>query len=297
MSRKPLSAVFRRIVSASLPAALLVSCGGGAPDNCNPASMPIPANLRLPDGGVDETALCALCHAPYDSCVVDTGSGTYVCGYYACSGRRPEGLAALPAGCGPALGPYFARMAWLEAGSVHAFRRLARELRHHRAPRALVRAAERAARDEIRHARVTGGLARRHGARTSTPPAMRFVPRDLEALALENATEGCAREALGALVATWQGATARDPVIRSAMARIAADETRHAELAFGVFSWAKPRLSRAARKRVDTARRETLESLAAAAQADPPTSLREPLGLPSAVEWQQLATALAQLAA
>jgi hypothetical protein len=54
-----------------------------------------------------------------------------------------------------------AEAAWLEAASVDAFRVLRLELRAHSAPRRLLRAASRAARDERRHARAAGALARR----------------------------------------------------------------------------------------------------------------------------------------
>ena len=52
--------------------------------------------------------------------------------------------------------------------------------------------------------------------------------RELEAIAIENAVEGCVRESFGALLATWQAKTAGDARVRAAMKRIARDETRHA---------------------------------------------------------------------
>src|SRR5688500_86287 len=52
-----------------------------------------------------------------------------------------------------AIGELFGRAAWMEAASITAFRRLARELESYGAPRELVDAARTAARDEIRHAR------------------------------------------------------------------------------------------------------------------------------------------------
>src|SRR5688572_14338436 len=72
---------------------------------------------------------------------------------------RVESLCSQPAGrrharVRPGAGPvepnvasHLAEVAVLEAISVHAFVLLARDLRHHRAPAALVRAAERAQRD------------------------------------------------------------------------------------------------------------------------------------------------------
>lgn len=205
-----------------------------------------------------------------------------------CSGRRPEGLMPSRPSEGPPLGAYFAEMAWLEAASVHAFRNLRAELVAHRAPRSLVRAAERAARDEVRHARMTRALARRHGGTWQEPVVCEQSPRDLEAMAIENAAEGCVRETFGALIATRQAAAANDPVIRAAMARIARDETRHAALAHAVDGWAQRRLNAAARARVAAARRSAADALRADA-ADPDTVFRAALGLPTAAEARALA--------
>ncbi|HEY8077904.1 MAG TPA: hypothetical protein VIF62_27450, partial [Labilithrix sp.] len=169
------------------------------------------------------------------------------------SGRRPRGLRARRVH-----GGWFARMAWEEAASVHAFERLARELREHGAPPKLARAADRAARDEVRHARVMTKLA---GARVAAPRVGRPLPRSLEAIARENATEGVVKESFGALVLRWQAARAADPALRTALARIARDETRHAALARAVASWADARLDSPARRRVRAAKKRALATL------------------------------------
>jgi hypothetical protein len=213
-----------------------------------------------------------------------------------CTGRRPAGLLASDSASGTPLQVHFAEMARLEAASVAAFRHMRRELVAHRAPKRLVRAAERAARDEIRHARMTGALARRHGAVPAAPEVGPCAVRSLLEIAIENAIEGCVREAFGALVACWQAQAASDPVIRAAMKRIARDETRHAALAFGVDAWARGRLSASERERVDVARREALSALLSRSN-DVPPSLRGPLGLPGARETRVLAQEMARLAA
>lgn len=51
---------------------------------------------------------------------------------------------------------------------------------------------------------------------------------NLEALALENAVEGCVRETFGALCGGYQAARAADPVVRRTLAQITRDETTHA---------------------------------------------------------------------
>jgi hypothetical protein len=68
-------------------------------------------------------------------------------------GRRPCGLRPARGACArDEVGRALAAMAHLEAASVPAFRRLGAELASLGAPASFVRAADRAARDEIRHA-------------------------------------------------------------------------------------------------------------------------------------------------
>ncbi len=148
----------------------------------------------------------------------------------------------------------------------------------------------------MQHARTAAALARRYGGVAVAPRVESRPVRGLEAMALENAVEGWAREAFGALVAMWQATVARDPVIRAAMTRIARDETRHAALALEVDAWLHPRLDSVARARVDRARRDALEELAIASPELPP-SLRTPLGLPSRAQSQAVAKAMERLAA
>ncbi|HEX8791622.1 MAG TPA: ferritin-like domain-containing protein [Polyangiaceae bacterium] len=142
-----------------------------------------------------------------------------------------------------------------------AFERLARELAHHGAPERLLRALHRAARDEERHADSMGALARKAGASTQRPRLRRTRPRSLEAIALENAVEGCVRETFGAAIVLAQAFTAADPDVRSAMRKIAPDELRHAELARRVARWIEPRLQPAARERVARARARATRDL------------------------------------
>lgn len=90
------------------------------------------------------------------------------------------------------------------------------------------------------------------------------------------------REGFGALVATWQAAAAGDPRFRRAMARIAVDETRHAELAWAIARFAEPRLPRAARRRVDESRCAALADLRREAARAPHPILVARAGLPPA---------------
>jgi hypothetical protein len=232
---------------------------------------------------------------------LDCATGEPTCGPGV--GRRPRGLApSRPACAEDAVGATLAAIAHLEAASVHAFRRLGGELASMRAPQALVRQAERAARDEIRHARITARLARRRGAK---PAAVVVAPHrpapSVVDFAVENAVEGCVREGFGALVATRQASRASDRAIAGAMDRIARDETRHAALAWSIARWLTPRLDAAGRARVRAAMEGAIASLHDEVGRTPADVAGE-LGLPLGDEARALvegfgAACLASLAA
>jgi hypothetical protein len=97
-------------------------------------------------------------------------------------------------------------------------------------------------------------LATRRGQIVSPVRAPHFETRAAEAVAIENAMEGCVRELFGALVATWHATHARDRELRRTFEIIARDETRHAELALRVAAFLSSRLDAAARARVAKAR-------------------------------------------
>jgi len=231
-----------------------------------------------------------------DSGVIPDGAVTLECTLCGVGpGRRPEGLPpASPARCGSIAAALLADMARLEAASVPAFRRLARELGARGAPRRLVRLAERSARDEVRHARVMARLARRRGA-LEVPASVQLEPavaRPLEALAIENAVEGCVRESFAALLATRQGERAQDGDVRSEMRAIARDETRHAALAWAIDAWIAPRLPPPARARVRAAMHAAVRELRSQLGALP-HEVTGPLGLPHAGEARALLDAFA----
>jgi len=185
-------------------------------------------------------------------------------------GRRPVGFARAPrahlAPGAPGRGPgaLFAAAAVLERASVDAFVHLRARLAAFGAPARLLLRAEEAARDERRHARVIARLAERFGesAPPVGPPAP-FVPLDFESFVTENAVEGGIRETFGALVALHQARTVADPVVARAMRGVAADEVRHAELAWEIDRWARRRLPRPARLRVRAAQVREVASLGA----------------------------------
>jgi hypothetical protein len=219
-----------------------------------------------------------------------------VCQYYEylCSGRRPQSL--LPPAvfrCDATIGSWLANAAHLEAASVPAFFELAVELALHGAPAKLSVEAKRAALDEIAHARVVTQLAARGGA---LPPEVRrseSAPRSLEALALDNAIEGCVREAYGALAAYRQAETAHDLEVAHAFRAIARDEARHALFSDAIQAWVTPQLSVRDRRMVDDARREAVEELTNSVEHEQASELRYALGLADAERAVDLVRALA----
>ena len=211
--------------------------------------------------------------------------------YEECSaGRRPPGLCPPARTDGDPAARWLAAAAHLEAASVPAFVLLARDLVAHGAPPALVRAALIAADDEVRHAAVMGALARARGA---TPPPVELVAtpvRDLAALALDNAIEGCVREAFAAACAAHQARAATDPTLRAALAAIAVDEARHAGLAHALDGWLRTRLGVGARRASDRGRADAFDQLWVG--ADLPPAGADVLGWPGPRRARALLTEL-----
>jgi rubrerythrin len=238
--------------------------------------------MLCPPGVLQPKALS--CHV-YD----DASGGHITCYYGPCqTGRRPEGLVDDAVNGPDSVARYLAQMAHLEAASVDAFERLARELRVHRAPARLCGESRRAARDEVRHARVIGRLAKRAGA---TVPAARVEPcavRSLEAIAVENVVEGCVRETFGAAVAMFQANRAGDERVRRAMKGIARDEARHAELSWKLASWLDEKLDSSARARVKRARTQAVAALAREVMQATDRALNVALGIPTVAEARAL---------
>ena len=274
------------------------SCkGSGMDTTCAPYESSVPRSCvameTLTPGMVLSSPVCnPICSNNFGCTVVSATNLTLTvqCQPGCAVGRRPAGLGG-PAHCDTrAAGSYFAEIAHLEAASVTAFRVLQNELRLHGAPKRLVRAAARAARDEIRHARSTAALARRFGAEPRAPRVAPAKPRSLEAIALENAIEGCVRETYGALLATHQAAHATDPVVRAAMMRIARDETRHAALSWQVGHWLESRLDASGKRQVAQAKQAAAAELIDALAHEPEVSFAGLAGLPSPAEASHLAS-------
>ena len=273
---------------------LMEACQDPARKDCKPLCEHLAGRG---DGGVGTSFV----DGPIKHCELHASHGDYAevhvtWASYCPGGRRPEGLVVAPAGAAGA-GELFAQLAQLEAASVPAFERLARELRAHGAPEPLVAEATRARADERRHARVVAALARRFGARVPRPGVPRREVRPLEVVAVENAVEGCVREAYGAVVAAHQAAGAADPIVRRAMAAIAVDETRHTALSYAIDDWMRTRMGGAARRRVAQARREAHADLTRDVERPIPAATAALAGLPDAATARQISAAVGRFAA
>jgi hypothetical protein len=182
---------------------------------------------------------------------------------------------------GGAVVAHLARAAELEAASVVSFMALKAELEAHGGPRALVERVVEAARDEVRHARVVAALARRFGGKPSARRVRVPAVRALEAIAQENAREGCVTETWGALIGLHQARAARTSSVRRAYARIARDEVRHAALSWDLADWFASRLSAAERRRVGTEVKARAAELESSLGAEGCGELELELGLPA----------------
>ncbi len=130
-----------------------------------------------------------------------------------------------------------------EHASVASFARFSLELLAAGAPANLVELAHRAALDEVHHARLCFSLAGAYAGQPVGPGAFPIaggveVTSDLASLAARVTREGCVGETIAAVLAAEQRSRAADPAVRVVLAILAADEARHAELAWRTVAWA-----------------------------------------------------------
>ncbi len=192
------------------------------------------------------------------------------------------------------MGCWLAEASHAENVSCAALRAVAGELESHDAPEGLSRRAREAAEAALGHGAMLEAMALRWGVRPLRPKVVPIAARSLEALAAENAAQGCVRVTWSALEAHYQALAARDPVIRRAMTRIAADGSRHAELSWTVDMWARRRLQRAARERVERARVQAVADVLEALRAHRDRVLCVEAGLPTGKTARGLVAALSE---
>ncbi len=138
----------------------------------------------------------------------------------------------------------FRRDGVFEHASVASFARFALELLALGAPADLVRRAQAAMRDEIRHAELCFGVATALDGEAVGPGPLAIdgsLAGRSDAATILSAViaEGCVGETLSALIALAARDAATDPGVKAALAEIAADELAHAELAWATIAWAR----------------------------------------------------------
>jgi hypothetical protein len=154
---------------------------------------------------------------------------------------RHEGLAAARDRA-----QYWLEVAQMEHASVASFARFVHELMGFGGPTDLLADALAAAADEVRHAEQTFALASAYAGEPIGPGALRVddlrPTRDPELFVTRLIIEGCVGETLGAaeMLASLDGDL--DSVLRPVIEQIAADETRHAALAWRTLRWFAPRV-------------------------------------------------------
>lgn len=249
-------------------------------------------------GVVDEAGSCydsTLCQSycgawAYACRLLETPEPSEVVCWQGCVGRLIDG--ATPQFEGEGLGGVLANMAAHEGAAAIAFAQLAHEVGAHGLPSQLVDAARRAAHEERQHTRLVGSLARSRGGHFDVRRHAFEGPRALEAIALENAQEGCVRETLGAMVGLYQSLHARDAQVREVMARVSSDELGHAAWSHAVAATLEPRLELAARRRVREARAYALSTAAAELARSVDVQHAAALGFPDEEKLHALARAL-----
>lgn len=192
----------------------------------------------------------------------DRGTGTWNCVVDTCRIGRPllvDGVARvgpsvdrddwhadldlrpdLPPPVAAALAEHWTRVAALEHASVASFARFTLELLALGAPPDLLAEAQRAALDEVEHARLAFALATRFAGRPVGPGSLpldgALGERDLAAFVTSLVVEACVGETLGAAELRTLASHA-DPSLAPLLTRIADDEQRHAALAWKTLRW------------------------------------------------------------
>lgn len=147
----------------------------------------------------------------------------------------------------PGRAEYWLGVARMEHASVASFARFASELLRFGAPPRLLAQAFAAAADEVRHAEGAFAIASAYAGRPIGPGALRVddldPTDDPELFVTRLITEGCVGETLGVAEVLDMLAGDVDPRVRPHLEQVAADETRHAALAWQTLRWFRSRVN------------------------------------------------------
>jgi hypothetical protein len=171
-----------------------------------------------------------------------------------------------------ALAERWTQIAALEHASVASFARFTLELLSLAAPPELVADAQRAALDEIEHARLAWSMATLWSGRELGPGPLDLsgatAVRDLDGIVAALVKEGCVGETLGVAEARMMAELAEHPMLAQVHHQIADDEQRHAALAWRTLGWLLERYGTRARIAAIVAAAE-VEAEVFAAPAEP----------------------------
>ncbi|MEX1368932.1 MAG: ferritin-like domain-containing protein [Nannocystaceae bacterium] len=248
------------------PELAFYGCLGPSPDGCLPFDAPtVSTSLRdcLDLSCAEFTARCgpdpgvpgACCYWGEITGQVCPGRPFTVDGHARLAALRTDddrwaeplhpSLHHLPPATREALAIAWAQDGLFEHASVASFSRFTLHLLALGAPPSLIAQTQRAATEELEHARAFFGLASAYAGTPLAPGPLdvRGGLDDLDPLAMVLAavTEGCIAETISALqiAATRDGTT--DPILHATLTRIAEQELAHAELAWRFVAWALPR--------------------------------------------------------
>jgi hypothetical protein len=134
------------------------------------------------------------------------------------------------------------QVALMEHASIAAFARFTLQLLALGAPAHLVEGSNAAMIDETNHAKLAFGIASAYAGQDVGPGRLDLQnalgETSLGEILINVIREGCIGETVAAIEASEALEHAVDPVVREALARIAEDELRHAELAWKFVRWA-----------------------------------------------------------
>jgi len=174
------------------------------------------------------------------------------------------------------LAEWWANVGSAEYASIASFSGHALQLLAVGAPADLVQGALAAATDEVKHARLSFGLAAAYAGLDVIAPASLplgcgdacSTAPSLTSLALSAARDGCVAETLAAAEAAAAAAKAEDVHVAAALESIAKDEARHAVLGWDTVAWATAGNETATQQVVQLIER----AMSAAAAPPPPTA-------------------------
>jgi hypothetical protein len=177
------------------------------------------------------------------------------------SAAKPD-VGGLPASVRARLAQHWTETARMEHASIAAFARFVLQLLGLGAPPDLVDGAQRAIGDETEHARLAFGLASAYAGADIGPGPIAvdacLEGMDVRSVVATTFAEGCVGETLAALEAreALEAVGDRHPAVAAALGIIAADEERHARLAWRSVQWLLAAFGQAAREALEAALEE-----------------------------------------